>query len=443
MNFPDEFLTRSKDILGDELDDFLQSLNEPSPVSIRINDKTSLQPSDQQVLWNENGYYLPERPLFTADPLLHAGTYYVQEASSMFLATIVHQFFPEADTVLDLCAAPGGKSTLLAQTLPDDTLLVSNEIIRSRSHILAENMAKWGNSNTIITNNKPDDFSGLTHFFDAIVIDAPCSGEGMFRKDPASISEWSVENVKRCAVRQREILTDIWEALKPDGYLVYSTCTYNREENEENIEWLCENFDAEKQNINFPLEWGITSSEWGYRFYPHKTKGEGFFVSIVKKKENNNNFRRIRIPLTKGTNFVNENSVVKSYLKEPDTFRYFVDKNLLRALPAGKTEAYLFLYKQLNFIDGGILLSEIKGKDHIPSAQLALSKSLDISNINVQDVDRETAIKFLRKDAIYLDNAPKDYVLITYRNVALGWVKNLGNRTNNLFPQNWRIRMQL
>jgi 16S rRNA C967 or C1407 C5-methylase (RsmB/RsmF family)/NOL1/NOP2/fmu family ribosome biogenesis protein len=442
MNLPAEFEERTKAVLKEEFDDFLLSLDEPPPVSIRLNNKLPLHPSDQQVLWNTEGYYLAERPLFTADPLLHAGAYYVQEASSMFLAQIVKICFPEAETVLDLCAAPGGKSTLLAQCLPDNTLLVSNEIVRSRAHILAENLTKWGNHNIMVTNNKPDDFSELTHFFDAIVIDAPCSGEGMFRKDPGAIAEWSKDNVMLCAKRQKDIISSIWNALKPNGILVYSTCTYNIEENEDNIGWICENFEAEKINIDIPAEWGITATSLGYRFYPHKIKGEGFFISIIKKK-NEPDCLPFKIPSIKGTNFVNENSTISLYLKNADRFKIFIDNNLLRAFPAGKTEEYLFLYRKLNFVDGGILLAEVKGKDYIPSPQLALSKSLDTEKVLKKEVDYDTAIKYLRKEAIYLNDLSKGYILITYKGIALGWVKNLGNRTNNLFPQNWRIRMQL
>ena len=214
MNLPIQFIERTKAILQEEYSAFENSLLQPTPTSIRINDKMAYEPSDELVSWCETGYYLKERPLFTADPLFHAGVYYVQEASSMFLSQAIIQHFPNAAAVLDLCAAPGGKSTLLSQFLRNDCILVSNEIIRSRAYILAENLSKWGNPNIVVSNNDPADFSGIPNYFDAVVVDAPCSGEGLFRKDPRSISEWSESNIKLCAERQRKILTDIWESFK-------------------------------------------------------------------------------------------------------------------------------------------------------------------------------------------------------------------------------------
>ncbi|MDR1585712.1 MAG: RsmB/NOP family class I SAM-dependent RNA methyltransferase, partial [Prevotellaceae bacterium] len=232
MNFPESFVERSKSLLGDEYNVFEAALQTTPPVSVRVNNKIDMHPSEELVPWCEKAYYLQERPLFTADPLLHAGAFYVQEASSMFLYQAVKQHFPSAKRTLDLCAAPGGKSTLLLQSLPDDGLLVSNEIIRSRAHILAENITKWGNPNAVVTNNSPADFGKLPGYFDAVVVDAPCSGEGMFRKDADAAGEWSLQLVNLCAERQREIVSSVWKALKPDGILVYSTCTFNREENE-------------------------------------------------------------------------------------------------------------------------------------------------------------------------------------------------------------------
>ena len=258
-----------------------KALETKPPTSVRVNDKIAYQPSSENVAWCKSGYYLDERPLFTADPLFHAGVYYVQEASSMFLEQAVKQYFPMADTVLDLCAAPGGKSTLLSQTLAESSLLVSNEIIRSRAYILAENLIKWGNPNVVVTNNEPKDFAILGGFFDAIVIDAPCSGEGMFRKDAGAVEEWSEYNVTLCAARQTEIVSSVWDALKTDGILVYSTCTFNREENEENVQWICNELGAEVLSIDLQGNSDITKSDFGYRFYPHKTKGEGFFISVL------------------------------------------------------------------------------------------------------------------------------------------------------------------
>src|ERR1035437_5315934 len=265
MNLPEAFVINTKKLLGKEYQEFEKALEENPPTSIRVNNKIAYQPSYEQVAWCNSGYYLKERPLFTADPLFHAGAYYVQEASSMFLYQAVKQHFPEAQTVLDLCAAPGGKSTLLSQALKESSLLVSNEIVRSRAYILAENLIKWGNPNIVVTNNDPKDFGRLPGYFDAIVVDAPCSGEGMFRKDPGAIQEWSEYNVTLCAARQKEILSSVWDTLKTDGILVYSTCTFNREENEENVRWICEELGAGLLRIDLKGNPDITVTDYGYR----------------------------------------------------------------------------------------------------------------------------------------------------------------------------------
>lgn len=442
MELPLEFKETTSRLLNDEFPSFIKALETTAPTSIRYNDKSDYVPAGRLVPWCPNAVYLPERPLFTADPLFHAGAYYVQEASSMFLREVVTQFFRGAETVLDLCAAPGGKSTLLAQTLSDNCMLVSNEIIRSRAYVLAENLNKWGRENTLVTNNDASAFGKLRHFFDAIVVDAPCSGEGMFRKDNAAISEWSPQNVEICAARQKDILTDVWDALKPGGILVYSTCTYNEQENEENIKWAASNFDAEiiiPDTVKFPE---IVRTDAGCRFYPHKVVGEGFFISVLRKS-NDESFRPLtKLQQKKGMKFV-KSSELPFLLHEPESRIYVNDNNYVRAYPKPHFDRYMHLNAVLNCIDSGLLVAEIKGKDVIPSAQLALSKALDKNSCVCAEVDRETALAFLKKESIVLSDYPKAYVLICYQNVPLGWVKNLGNRSNNLYPQSWKIRMNL
>ena len=442
MNLPAEFEKRTRQILDNEYDDFANALSGISPTSVRVNDKTELCPSDNHVKWCDFGYYLAERPLFTADPLLHGGAYYVQEASSMFLYQAVTQLFPNADRVLDLCAAPGGKSTLLSQALPTDCLLVSNEIVRSRAYILAENLIKWGNPNIVVTNNEPDDFAKVQDYFDAIVVDAPCSGEGMFRKDAGAIDEWSLHNVRTCAARQKDIINSIWDSLREDGILVYSTCTYNREENENNIQWLLDNYKAEVVEIDVHDNLNITKSEYGYRFYPHKTQGEGFYLCAIKKLNWKHKLHKRKTYDKKAITYLKSNAV-NFPLLQSENWNYLSDGNSIKAFNRNLTDDFLFLQKTLKCIEVGITVAEIKGKDQIPTAQLALSKHLDKEKIHLADVDYNTAIRFLKKEAIVFDNQPIGYILITYKNVALGWVKNLGNRCNNLYPQNWRIRMNI
>ena len=391
MQLPEAFITRTRNLLGDEWTAFEKSLNEASPVSIRINPKkvnpdllSDSLPLSDSVPWAQGGYYLDSRPSFTFDPFFHAGCYYVQEASSMILEHFIKNYFPNPAKVLDLCAAPGGKSTHISSLLTDESLLVANEVIRSRANILAENLIKWGNPNTIVTCNDPAEIGkSLSGYFDVIVADLPCSGEGMFRKDPAAIKEWSLNNVHLCAERQRRIIADVWPALKPDGILIYSTCTYNREENEENIEWICREFDSELL-------------EEPRRMMPHKIKGEGFFIAALRHSS----------PVT------------------------------LHFSPS------IQLKNKLRIIFTGIALEEVKGQGMAPAHSLAMSNVNSCSAFPKWEVDKETAIKYLRKEALQNipPEIPKGYVLITYKRIPLGFVKNIGTRANNLYPKEWRIR---
>ena len=395
--------------------------------------------------WCDSGFYLDERPLFTADPLLHAGVYYVQEASSMFLKQVCDVYMKNAERVLDLCAAPGGKSTLLSQALPSEALLVSNEIVRSRAMILAENVIKWGNPNVVVTNNTPEDFSKLPAFFDAIVVDAPCSGEGMFRKDPGSVAEWSLQNVQQCAIRQKSILKDVWQSLKDGGILVYSTCTYNEEENEDNVAWICEELGADCLTPDISDFDGIVVSEYGCRFYPHKIKGEGFFIAVLRKY---NMGESINIGKSK------KNKQQDKYVDRSDDFRIqvlfpnnFIIKEIENRIVAFQQKHLadvLDIDNKLNCLVNGIQLAEIKGKDFIPAHQLALSKIISKEAFLSVELELREAIAFLKRESIVMpENTPRGYVLVCYQEQALGWVKNLGNRSNNLYPQHWRIRMHL
>ncbi|MCC8174157.1 MAG: RsmB/NOP family class I SAM-dependent RNA methyltransferase, partial [Odoribacter sp.] len=295
---PTAFTERIQQQLGDKTHLFLEALHQPAPISVRINpNKTvwenlsTLTPLyKNKIKWCKEGYYLNNRPVFTLDPLFHSGAYYVQEASSMFLDYILKQIMPETPVkALDLCAAPGGKSTLLASALPKGSLLVSNEVIKTRASILKENIIKWGHDNIVVTNSDPSRFSNLSGIFDIVLIDAPCSGEGMFRKDEKVISEWSVKNTEICAERQKRIIKDVWNTLKPGGYFIYSTCTYNIGENEEIAEWIKKEYKAEPIKISHSFDEIVSSGNdiYGYRFYPHQTEGEGFFITVFRKTEGN------------------------------------------------------------------------------------------------------------------------------------------------------------
>ena len=451
MIFPEVFLLRTKNIFEDKFDSFLEAFQEEPPVSIRMNpfkDGVCVT-NTEKVSWASDACYLDRRPSFTLDPLFHAGCYYVQEASSMFLEQIIKAHVKEPVKCLDLCAAPGGKSTQLSSVLPGGSLLVANEVIRSRSQILSENLIKWGNPYTIVTNSDPEIIGrNLPGFFDLIVADVPCSGEGMFRKDKNAIQEWSLPNVKLCAERQRRIIADIWPSLKPGGILVYSTCTYNTEENEENIHWIKETFGAELLDIEIPEEWNIVRTVKYdipvFRFIPGQTKGEGFFMAVVRKPDipevamrrnkagkDRNRKDKVRIP-----------DRITHWVNHPDLFYFEENNGFVSAIPVRYKSDYLKIKDSLRIVHAGITIGEMKGKDVIPAHALAMSSCYNMGSFTLVEVDEQTAISYLRRDAISLpSHIEKGYVLLTYKKRPLGFMKNIGNRANNLYPQEWRIRM--
>lgn len=444
MNLPETFINRIINIVPQNVDDFFQSLNDVSPTSVRVNNKTEFIPSDEKVKWCANGYYLPERPLFTADPFLHAGAYYVQEASSMFLHQVLLQLVSTDSTILDLSAAPGGKSTLISQFVNERGLLVSNEIVRSRAYILAENLTKWGNDAVIVTNNEPKDFQKVSGFFDVVVVDAPCSGEGMFRKDHDAVNEWSEQNVMMCAARQKDILSDVWDALKTDGILIYSTCTYNTEENEENVAWIESQLGAEFIPLNIDDFPEITATDKGYRFFPHKTKGEGFFIAALKKTAWSNEHRAMSHKRKiNNDKLPKELEHLKNWLQNSEKWKIYQKNNFVSAFDKEKSEKLDVINNHLRVLHFGITLAEQKGKDFIPQISLALSKQIDRNKFQTVDIDYKTAIAYLKAEAIFLPDAPKGFILLTYKKLPIGWVKNIGNRCNNLYPNEWRIRMNL
>jgi NOL1/NOP2/fmu family ribosome biogenesis protein len=373
--------------------------------------------------------------VFTLDPLLHAGAYYVQEASSMILEQAAALWRGQTGLrVLDLCAAPGGKSTHLADLLPAGSLLVSNEVVRSRTAALLENLAKWGSPDTVVTHNDPGDFAALPGFFDVMLIDAPCSGEGLFRREPAAVSEWSEAHVKHCADRQRRIVSGAWGALKDGGLLLYSTCTYNREENDDNVRWITHQLGAEVIALPLPAAWNVVAGECGYRFFPHKTRGEGFFISLLRKKHPAPAVRREGRP------------PAFEVLRRPPAWLHgdftFIREGLrIQALPTGFVPDIAHLRRHLRILTAGVHVGEARGVDIVPAAALALSTALRRDAFPREDVDLAAALRFLRRDTLILTRQTKGYCTINYQNIPLGFVKNIGARGNNLYPPAWRIRM--
>ncbi len=446
-NIPVAFGQQMQSILGEEFEAFMQSLDSQSPVTIRHN-PFKFHPFNEgkEVPWCNQALYLPSRPEFSKDPYWHAGSYYVQEPASMFIGHIVKQLIENIDKpiVLDSCAAPGGKTTHLATILHEKGLLVSNEVIKTRAHILQENITKWGLNNVVVTNNDPSHFTKVRSFFDILVVDAPCSGEGLFRKQPESVSEWSENAVEFCSNRQKRILEDLWPSLKPGGFLVYSTCTYNTSENEANLQWLSEQYDVGSVEIKFEQEWNIHFKKQAnlsiFRFYPHNTNSEGLFVTVVQKLEESDykNFTHLKNPYFH--KIVKEDFArLKEIIKGENIFLKQQPNGMVNLLPEHFYESTEFLATRLKVIYCGTPIAEVKGKDIIPMQGAANSIYLNINNFNRAEVDLSTAQKFLARQDFDLDTET-GINLVIYNTVPLGWIKKMPNRINNYFPQEWRLR---
>lgn len=453
MPISEEFINILGEILeADERDRLLNALQTEPQVSIRFNplipdaESLALQSlecsADGRVPWAGNAVYLDHRPQFTLDPLIHMGCYYVQEASSMFLEQAVRKCVSGPVKALDLCAAPGGKSTLLASLLPEGSLLVSNEIQRGRAQILAENMTKWGRTGVMVTCNTPKQIGQSNLMFDLIAVDAPCSGEGMFRKDEGAVTDWSLQNVEMCALRQRQIIEDIWPALKPGGYLIYSTCTFNRHEDEDNVQWIIEQFGAEAIKIDTNPEWNIKASLTQdnlpvYHFMQHLTRGEGFFLCLLRKPDGA--FRELPQKPFKADPSVP--AECRKWLN--DGYEYYVKGDSIYALPAPLASDMNQVNKELYSLIPGIEVALRKGHDWVPAHALAMSDALNTEAFNKVDITRKQALEYLHCDALRLEDAPRGIVLLTYKGIPLGFAKNLGNRANNMYPQEWRIRISI
>lgn len=382
---PIDFTDMARRTMGEErFDCYLKAFETDAPVSIRLNPEKAkeLTADGERVPWCRNAYYLPQRPNFTYDPLLHAGCYYVQEAGSMFLDTVMQQWVPDAPLVMiDFCAAPGGKSLLARTALAAGSVMFSNEPMRNRANILAENVEKWGYADHFVTNNFPRDYRRAKMIADVVLCDVPCSGEGMFRKDEATIREWSMQNVEKCARLQREIVADAWSCLADGGLFIYSTCTFNTHEDEENIQWMMDELGAEVLPVKVDAAWNITSSlldgfsQPVYRFIPGISKGEGLFLCVLRK----------------GGAWQQGHSL-KSLRKSQ---------------------------QNLNII-------------YCPKAQPDMVKV---------EVNYQQAMAYLRHEAITLGaDVPRGMVGICFEGHLLGLAKNIGNRANNLYPKEWKIR---
>jgi 16S rRNA C967 or C1407 C5-methylase (RsmB/RsmF family)/NOL1/NOP2/fmu family ribosome biogenesis protein len=452
LNLPPTLLASLQNLPGFDESSFIESHHSSRQItSVRINpfkfdENRAKFEIESRVPWSSHGYYLKQRPLFTLDPPFHAGAYYVQDASSMFLEEAIRQ---SCDTtqplrVLDLCAAPGGKSTLIQSVISGDSLLVSNEVIKTRANILTENITKWGAANVVVTNNDPKDFQRLPGFFDLVVVDAPCSGSGLFRKDPEAMEEWSVNNVALCSQRQQRILADVMEALKPGGILIYSTCSYSSEEDEVICDWLREQFSMKSLQLKTETNWGIVETvsfqqkAYGYRFYPDKVKGEGFFISVFKKEEGTFTTKEVKsrvkpTPLSKA-----ELEIAKEFIQNPGNYAFIKWNNEILVIPGSLYESFLQLQATLYIKKAGVKMGTIIRNELVPDHELVLS-TIALEKFHAEKVDEHTALDFLRRKDIKINTNARGWATINYDNVPLGLVKILANRINNYYPKEWRI----
>lgn len=445
LSLPNALINSFSEITEIDEQAFIEAHQQQAVISVRLNpDKPSNVFSNfEEVPWCKNGKYLPERPNFTHDPLLHAGCYYVQEASSMFLSHVLQQVvdFDKQLLALDACAAPGGKSTLLASLLNDQSLLIANEVISSRASILTENLNKWGRMNTWVTQNDPKLFTPLQALFDILLVDAPCSGSGLFRKKPDFAKDWNMDMVRLCAERQKRILHDLMPTLQQGGVFVYMTCSFCEEENEDMIDYIQNQFQLTSLQIQIPESWGIVETQskqthgYGYRFFPHLLKGEGFFLAcFVKGNHTANVEMKSQIAASKKTSSL---ALLEKYMDTHNKMA-LVQNDYVMVIHAAHEPYLKSLSSQLKLIKKGIFAGKMMRDALIPEHELAMYAFLK-RDLPFVELDFENAIRYLKKENIQIESQQKGWTLVRYQNHNLGWIKNLGNRVNNYYPSHYRI----
>ena len=457
MKLPQEFLESLEGVAGFDKEAFIAVHEEAkAPTSIRINpakwsvkelpgqdSHSPLSIYHSSVPWCANGWYLSQRPSFTFDPLFHAGCYYVQEASSMFLEQPFKQVVDLSQPlkVLDLCAAPGGKSTHIQSLLSADSLLVSNEVIKTRSIVLTDNIIRWGCRNVMVTNNDPRAFQKIPGYFDVMVVDAPCSGSGLFRKDEEAVQEWSLNNVELCSQRQQRILADALPALKEDGILVYSTCSYSEAEDEAIMDWLVQEMELENIPLSIDGMNGIVVSTssvtaaTGYRFYPDKLKGEGLFLACFRKRSSSETLR-LKPAKTEAVT-AKERKIIGEWInaEELEFVRY---RDAIIALPPTLLPEFLLLQPHLNIQYAGTRVGEVLKEKLVPHHALAQSLILDAS-VPATELSYDEAIRYLQRQDLSIEPAITGWQVVRHQNHNLGWINALKNRINNYYPKEIRI----
>lgn len=485
LSIPQALISSLRGVPGFEESSFL-AVHQQGPLvtSVRLNPAKVWDETDDEremfapditmsgVPWCSAGYYLSSRPSFITDPAWHAGLYYVQEASSMFVeqAFLQHAKEVRAPVVLDACAAPGGKSTHLQSLIGNEGLLVTNEVIRNRVGILAENMQRWGGGNVVVTSADPKDFHRLPQFFDVVLVDAPCSGSGLFRRDPEAIREWSPSLVGLCSGRQQRILADLWPSLKEGGLLIYSTCSYSMAEDEDILDWLMSSYEVETLKINLDPAWGIVdvrsgqTGAYGYRFYPNLVEGEGLFLCCLRKKGgaqghahaysggpvghahahgHSGGHSAVHGSSSKGKGGLvslskTDLASVLPWVKNPNDYQFFQHEGTVFALPLKTAQDVAWLQENIYIKQAGIALGQLMRAELIPDPAFALSR-LPGDGVQRLELTREQALDYVRRDELHIDGAPKGWALVTYHGHGIGWVKVLQGRINNYYPKNWRV----
>ena len=449
LPLPEEFKATMCRVLGDdEAARLFAALDTEPEVSIRLNPMKPAETFDgESIGWSEHGRYLGVRPQFTLDPHLHSGVYYVQEASSQFVGYLLKGLDLRGCRVLDMCAAPGGKSTIYSTLVGREGLVVANDISRSRALALADNVQRWGMGNVVVTNNEPQHISAFKHWFDVVAVDAPCSGEGMFRKMEEARTEWSSSAPERCAERQREILNEAWQALRPGGMLIYSTCTFNPTEDEGIVEWLMAEYGSELEavgGIEVDEKWGIITCRIGefqcFHFYPHKARGEGFFAAVARKREG---VVRRQSPKPRRKLFV---LPVKSDVQELE--RWVDDVSNICFRQIGDTmygyhrsvvDDVVALSEVLSVIYSGVCMGQIFKRKLRPEHALALFVGMNDAAVPSVEVSEADALDYLRRQDISASQFEEGINRVMYRGVAIGFVKRIGARCNNMYPKDLRI----
>ena len=451
ITLPVAFKERMRKQLGEEdAEALFLALDTVSPIAVRLNPykcgEEGVWSDGEQVAWSRNGRTLKERPSFTLDTAFHAGAYYVQEAASQFIDYVIANEELQGKRVLDMCAAPGGKTTIYSIAVGEDGLVVANEYVRSRANVLADNVRKWGLGNVLVVNNAPEHIAQFEGWFDLVAVDAPCSGEGMFRKEEVAREDWSEDAVRMCAMRQLSIVRDAWQSLKDGGLFIYSTCTFNGEEDEgllrAFIEEQGEVFEP-SANIDIDESWGIVKGEVGafqtFRFFPHKTDSEGLFVAVARKSESTTQRTpKARKKVMQEVDKTSRKELAK-WLHKADEFTFAMVADTIYCYRNEQFKAVQSLSEGLTAIYSGVAMGQIfKGKLK-PDWALSQFVGLDRNAVAIEELDEARALDYLRKHDIAVGNMEEGMNLVTHNGRALGFAKRVGQRCNNLYPNSLKI----